>query len=59
MLLISDAIASVNGILDWSIDLDDCDKVLRIKSDREVGEELSAKFQLLGVGFRELETFEV
>lgn len=55
---LSDAIDSLDGILNWSIDLDDCDKVLRIVADREVGDELITKFQLLGIGCSELETFE-
>ena len=56
---LSEAIGGIDGILEWTIDLDDRDKVLRIVANMEVEEELTAQLQLFGIGFSELETFEL
>lgn len=58
LIQLREAVHNTSGILEWSIDLDDCDKVLRIVANKEVGEELTDQLQLFGIGFSELETFE-
>jgi len=56
---LSKAIGGIDGIVEWTIDLDDCDKVLRIVMDQKMEDELTTQLQSYGVNFSELETFEL
>jgi len=56
--LIALAIAGLKDISAWSIDLEDCDKVIRIVSAEDIGNEFCDKLALLGVKASVMEVFD-
>jgi hypothetical protein len=45
-------------IQDWSLDLDDCDKVLRLVTTADIGAELLTRYHILGLKVKLMEVFD-
>jgi triacylglycerol esterase/lipase EstA (alpha/beta hydrolase family) len=56
--LVSLAIAGLKDISDWSIDLEDCDKVIRIVSTRDISHEFCEKLALFGIKASVMQVFD-
>lgn len=46
---ISSTVGKFSGVIDWTIDLGDCDKVLRLSASNNISAELTADFHQLGI----------
>lgn len=55
--LIKLGVEGLEEVLEWSIDLEDCDKVLRLVCTEDVGAELLTRFNILGLKVRLMEVF--
>ncbi|WP_025143014.1 hypothetical protein [Pedobacter jeongneungensis] len=56
--LIALAIAGLDDVSEWSIDLEDCDKVIRIVSTQDIGIECCEKLALLGIKASVMQVFD-
>lgn len=56
--LIALAVAGLQGISEWSIDLEDCDKVIRIVSANDISDEFCEKLALFGIKTSVMEVFD-
>lgn len=45
-------------ISEWSIDLEDCDRILRVEATVRIGDQLTEKLNELGLDSAVLETFD-
>lgn len=55
---ISQAISGFEEISSWSVDLEDCDKILRIVCDNNIGDQLVKQLGILGMYAEVLEVFD-
>lgn len=55
--LIKLGIEGLEEVLEWSLDLEDCDKVLRLVCSRDIGTALLTRFHILGLKVRLMEIF--
>jgi len=55
---IEQAIAVFSEISSWSVDLEDCDKILRVSCSRNIGAELTAGLTAMAVKAAVLEVFD-
>lgn len=55
---IHQAIASFHGISEWSLDLEDCDQILRVVCTENIGWELVKSLEHMGVSASLLEVFD-
>jgi len=46
---ISSTVGKFAGVIDWTIDLGDSDKVLRLSASNNISTELTARFHQLGI----------
>lgn len=51
-------LAGFEEISSWSVDLEDCDKILRVCCSRDIGEVLIARFKSMSVQAIVLEVFD-
>lgn len=56
--LIALAAAGLQDISEWSIDLEDCDKVIRIVSAKDISSEFCEKLALFGIKASVMEVFD-
>lgn len=56
--LIALAVAGVQNISEWSIDLEDCDKVIRIVSAKDISNEFCEKLAFFGIKASVMEVFD-
>jgi hypothetical protein len=56
--LVAVAIAGLKNINEWSIDLEDCDKVIRIIAARDISNECCEKLALFGIKASVMEVFD-
>lgn len=58
LLVVKQVIQNFPSIKEWSQDLDDCDKVLRVVSEQNIATELVEELNTLGVVAKVMEIFE-
>ncbi|QNN43435.1 hypothetical protein [Pedobacter roseus] len=56
--LVALAIAGFDGVSEWSIDLEDIDKVIRIVSVRDISSECCEKLALFGIKATVMQVFD-
>lgn len=56
--LIKLGLEGLEEILEWSLDLEDCDKVLRLVCTADVGKAVLTRFNILGLKVRLMEVFD-
>jgi hypothetical protein len=56
--LVALAIAGFDGVSEWSIDLEDIDKVIRIVSVRDISSECCEKLALFGIKSTVMQVFD-
>ena len=56
--LIALAVAGLQDISEWSIDLEDCDKVIRIVSAKDISSEFCGKLALFGIKASVMQIFD-
>jgi hypothetical protein len=56
--LVSLVITAFPGILEWSVDLEDCDQILRVVCNHYIGLELLKSLEEKGVNAKVLEVFD-
>jgi len=55
---ISEAVSGFPEISSWSVDLEDCDKILRVVCDNNIGDQLVKQLDILGMYAEVLEVFD-
>nr|WP_068889169.1 hypothetical protein [Pedobacter panaciterrae] len=55
---ISQVLSTFSSISEWSVDLDDCDKVLRAISSEDIGADLVETLDAAGISAMVLEVFD-
>jgi len=53
-----EVIYTFSNILEWSVDLEDCDKILRVVCSEDIGQELVKSMALVGISSSVLEVFD-
>lgn len=54
---VSQVITGFPGVREWSVDLEDCDKILRVVCDHNIGDKLVKQLAVLGMYAEVLEVF--
>lgn len=49
---------TMNSMVQWTQDLEDCDKVIRVVSSSDISSELLEKFKLIGVEAELMEVYQ-
>ncbi|SDL87674.1 hypothetical protein SAMN05421820_102378 [Pedobacter steynii] len=55
---VSQAMSTFPEIVEWSVDLEDCDKILRIVCENNIGDQLVKQLSILGMYTEILEVFD-